>query len=65
MINRSSNSSKIRKKDKEPVDTREKMASLPFGARIEELEKMRKRRKKQIKNPTNPSMDAFKHFFKD
>ena len=65
MINRSSNSSTVRKKEKDPVDTREKMARLQFGERIEELEKMRKRRKKQIKNPTCPSMDAFKHFFKD
>ena len=44
-INGTPNSSVVRKNEKEPADTRERMANLPFGARIDELEKMRKRRK--------------------
>ena len=41
-------SSATKKSEKELGDSLENMTSLPFGARIDELEKMRKRRKKQI-----------------
>ena len=46
MTNETPNLSAVRKNEKEPADTRERMANLPFGAQIDELEKMRKRRKK-------------------
>ena len=58
-------SQKKKKMEKDPSDTMENLATLPFGARMEELDKMRKRRKKMLKDAKKDGNDAFNYFFNE